>query len=131
MTDNTKTTLSTLEAPASWNTRYLAPNGFVCQITLRGDTGKELLDRATAAMAHLIDSGCKPYDNQYSKPKGNWHGSKPQSSGNLNQTSSVGAEAGNEDQHRCPIHNVDMKRWEKDGRIWYSHKTENGWCTGK
>ncbi len=26
----------TTEAPASWNTRYMTPDGFVCQLTLRG-----------------------------------------------------------------------------------------------
>jgi hypothetical protein len=30
-----------------------------------------------------------------------------------------------------PIHECEMKRWEKDGRIWYSHKVDGKWCTGK
>jgi hypothetical protein len=48
MSENTSLNHSVLssEAPASWNTRYQTPEGFVCQITLRGDTGKELLERA-------------------------------------------------------------------------------------
>lgn len=36
------------EAPASWNTRYLDPNGFECQITLRGESGSELLEKAAS-----------------------------------------------------------------------------------
>jgi len=41
--NGTKTSeLSFDEAPASWNTRYLDPNGFECQITLRGESGSEL-----------------------------------------------------------------------------------------
>ena len=24
----------------------------------------------------------------------------------------------------CPVHNVEMRRFEKEGRIWYSHKIE-------
>lgn len=28
----------------------------------------------------------------------------------------------------CPIHNVPFKKFEKEGRVWYSHKTEDGWC---
>lgn len=131
MTDNNRSTLTNLEAPASWNTRYLTPEGFVCQITLRGETGKELLEKSTVAMAHLVDSGCKPYDNQPGKSKGNWYGNKPQNNAATNQASATTSEPVNGEPHRCPIHNVDMKRWEKDGRIWYSHKTENGWCTGK
>ncbi len=31
----TKTESPYTEAPASWNTRYVTPAGFICQITLR------------------------------------------------------------------------------------------------
>jgi hypothetical protein len=32
----------------------------------------------------------------------------------------------------CKVHNVEMQRWERDGRAWLSHKTEDGaWCRGK
>jgi len=31
----------------------------------------------------------------------------------------------------CPIHKVKMKRGEKNGRVWYSHKTKDGWCRGQ
>jgi len=31
----------------------------------------------------------------------------------------------------CPIHKVEMKRREKDGQVWYSHKTKDGWCGGQ
>jgi hypothetical protein len=55
MTDNSnKLSITSLEAPASWNTRYTTPAGFVCQITLRAESGKELLEKANAAMAHLV-----------------------------------------------------------------------------
>ena len=46
-----------LEAAASWNTRYLTPDGFVCQLTLRGETGKDLLERANSGLAYLRASG--------------------------------------------------------------------------
>src|SRR4030042_2963723 len=49
------------EAPASWNTRYVDPNGFECQITLRGDSGSELLEKATNAINYLLKNGCTPY----------------------------------------------------------------------
>src|SRR4030042_1788365 len=48
------------EAPASWNTRYIDPNGFECQITLRGESGSELLEKATIAINYLLESGCTP-----------------------------------------------------------------------
>ncbi len=28
----------------------------------------------------------------------------------------------------CPVHNVPWKKNEKDGKVWYSHKTDDGWC---
>jgi hypothetical protein len=32
----------------------------------------------------------------------------------------------------CPVHQVQMRRSEKDGRSWWSHKAEDGsWCKGK
>lgn len=37
----------------------------------------------------------------------------------------------NEDNHVCPIHNVAMRRYEKNGHSWYSHQTPEGWCNGK
>jgi hypothetical protein len=33
--------------------------------------------------------------------------------------------------HVCSIHQAEMKRFEKNGQVWYSHKTDNGWCSGK
>jgi len=95
------------EAPASWNTRYVTPEGFVCQITLRADSGKDLLERADVAMSFLLNHGYVPCDNNNNHHRGT--GSK-----------------------WCPIHQCEMKRREKDGKTWYSHKTdEGGWCRGK
>jgi len=44
-----------LEAPASWNTRYITPAGFICQISQRGENGKGLLERAVVALACLAE----------------------------------------------------------------------------
>ena len=30
----------------------------------------------------------------------------------------------------CPIHNVPMKKYTKEGRSWYSHKVGDTWCKG-
>jgi len=35
------------------------------------------------------------------------------------------------ESHICPIHDVEMKKWEKDNKVWYSHKVDGGWCTRK
>ena len=35
------------------------------------------------------------------------------------------------ESHICPIHNVEMRKWEKENKVWYSHKMNGSWCTGK
>jgi hypothetical protein len=35
-------------------------------------------------------------------------------------------------EHYCQTHQVDFKRYERDGRVWYSHKAPDGkWCKEK
>ena len=100
------------ESPASWNTLYLTQDGFRCQLTLRGETGQEVLDKAQSALAHLAEKGCQPQGY-------NGHSSRNGSNGN-------GAGS-----RLCPIHQTAMRRWEKDGKVWYSHKVDGQWCKGK
>ena len=30
--------------------------------------------------------------------------------------------------HWCPMHQTEFKKYEKDGRVWYSHKAGDSWC---
>lgn len=100
------------ESPASWNTLYLTPEGYRCQLTLRGETGQEVLEKAQGALNFLAQQGCQPqgYPNRSSRNGSNGH--KP-------------------DTQVCPIHQVEMRRREKDGRVWYSHKVDGQWCKGR
>ena len=100
------------EAPASWNTRYIDPNGFECQFTLRNDNGLELLEKANSAIKHLLKNDCQPYSYRGNNRTNN---SKGQSNNAV----------------ICPIHDCEMRRWEKDGKVWYSHKVNGEWCNGK
>ncbi len=94
------------EAPASWNTRYITPQGFVCQITLRGESGKDLLEKADTALAFLLEHGYQP-DQKPSHDR-------------------------NADGHVCPLHKCQMRQYEKDGRTWLSHRLPDGsWCRGR
>jgi len=35
------------------------------------------------------------------------------------------------DERTCPIHGVPMRRHERDGDVWYSHRLADGtWCRG-
>ena len=117
------------EAPASWNTRYVTPTGFVCQITLRAESGKDLLERANAALGWLLENGYLPCENTY-KPKfdGKKSENKQQAASNTQTSDNTATQAAN----TCPIHHCEMRRFEKNGRIWFSHKTDDGgWCKGK
>ena len=104
-------TLTYNESPASWNTRYLDPGGFECQLTLRAGTGQELLVRAHGAIAFLLKNGCVPAANRKSF---------------VSHSAAANPNPGNggngDDSSWCPIHNCTMKRWEKGGRVWFSHK---------
>ena len=43
MSEETISTTLFTESPASWNTRYVTNDGFTCQLTLRAESGKDLL----------------------------------------------------------------------------------------
>lgn len=102
------------EAPASWNVRYIM-NGYDCQLTLRGESGADLLSRTAKALDWLQTSGAQPT------------AAKPSTNG-----SSKPAEVPQDDPGYCKIHHCEMKRHEKDGRSWYSHRLESGdYCKGK
>ena len=79
------------ESPASWNTRYITPEGYICQITLRGENGKDLLEKAGIALAYLADHNFVP-DTGYRK----------NNNGGINGN-------GNGDNKVCPVHGVEMK----------------------
>ena len=101
------------EAPASWNTRYVHPSGFECQITLRAESGIDLMSKVEKATAYMIEHGCEPYLYRLSCSKGQ-------------------IERENKDSPAwCPTHKCLMRRWEKDGKAWYSHKVNGEWCNGK
>lgn len=106
------------EAPASWNCRYIF-HGFDCQLTLRGETGSEVLAKSSAAIKHLIDSGAEPTRLP-----------------SLNHNSPAAAKPNGapvpDDPAWCPIHQVSMPRRERNGEVWYSHKVADGlYCKGK
>src|SRR4030042_5405874 len=101
------------EAPASWNTRYVDPNGFECQITLRGETGSELLEKAASAISYLLQNGCTPY---VFYRNGNHQMENKSNGDKKDELQSNGKDKNNGSW--CPIHQCEMKRWDKEGRVW-------------
>ena len=124
-TDNTpKNDVPCTEAPASWNTRYITLDGFECQLTLRADTGQDVLEKAQAAISFLLKSGCTPSFNRNLQ-----HITTPEAAQHTPGTN--GNNGNGHDRGWCPIHDCEMRRWEKDGRVWFSHKAGDEWCSGK
>jgi hypothetical protein len=119
------------EAPASWNTRYVDPNGFECQITLRGDSGSELLEKATNAINYLLKNGCTPYVFYRNGSRQVDSKSETDKKYSTQSNGSNGSNGTNSNPAWCPIHQCEMKRWDKNGRVWYSHKVDGHWCNGK
>ncbi len=111
------------EAPASWNTRYVSPEGFECQLTLRAESGSDLLDKVNGAISYLLNNDCVPYTYN----RGGYRGTTNNKSTNGNNSN----QEQSDDPAWCPIHQCEMKRWEKSGRVWYSHKVDDDWCNGK
>ena len=103
--------LSDLAASATWSVRYRDPSSFECVLSLESASGVEVLQKAQAALAKLVESGCTPLNNP--------------------QISSAREPKPKAEKVMCPIHNVPMREWKKDGRTWYSHKLDDGtWCKG-
>lgn len=118
MTDAQQTPLP--EAPVSFTVRYRSTSGYDCMLTLRGHDATDILRQAHVLMERMAAAGALPHDDRPS------NGARPAS-----------GDRGLADDHAgdpawCPIHNCEMKRREKDGQTWYSHKTADGeWCRGK
>jgi hypothetical protein len=91
------------EAPASVNVR-LHIDGRECQLTLRDHDETRLLARLQAVLARY------PVPTPSPAVQG-----QPQGTG----------------KDFCAIHQVRMKETTKDGRSWFSHRTDQGWCKGR
>ena len=100
------------EAPVSWNVRYTSSQGYDCQLTLRGVDPAEVLKMADQLMGRMTEAGVP---NGHVLSRGNGQ-SAAKSSGAA----------------WCAIHDCAMTRYEKNGRVWYSHRSEGGkWRKGR
>ena len=103
--------LSDLAMSATWSVRYHDPSGFDCVLSLESASGVEVLQKAQSALAKLSESGCTPL--------------------HIPQISSAKATQPKGEKVMCPIHHVEMRLYEKNGRSWHAHRLEDGtWCRG-
>ena len=112
------------EALATWGTRYVDPSGFECLLSIQAETGAQVIKKAEAAIAYLTELKCLPLHP--GNNNGNWQekASKPDAIVEVKQDDNTGKTI-------CPIHNIEMTRWSKNGRTWYAHRWQDGWCQGK
>jgi predicted nucleic acid-binding Zn finger protein len=97
------------EAPASVNCHIMV-KGRQIQLTLRDTDESRLLERLTTILRQYPDL---PQPNAKKAIK---------TSGEAPDTGHAGW---------CPVHDVAMQENEKDGRRWFSHRTDQGWCKGR
>ncbi len=136
------------EAPYSVN--FLARNasGFEMQFTLRATSEAALFERVESLTARLLQSGFEPIGRSQGRreaasptvtrapepPKAELPAAEP-----LFEDAWTGgeleAEVPQDSPSWCPIHNVEMRRYERNGEVWYSHKAQGDrgeyWCKGK
>ena len=105
---------------ATWSTRYLDPLGYECLLSLEGENGSAVLKKAVGSLAHLIENDCQPLlSNGYG------NGREGKSTGTV-----MGKPSGDGKNPVCPLHGVEMTKWNKAGRTWFSHRWNDGWCNG-
>ena len=112
------------EVSASWSTRYINAAGFECLLSIQAQTGSEALKKAESALTHLTEAKCLPYHRDSHNGNGQGNGHKP------GDTVMVKPD-GNAKNPICSLHGVEMHKWSKNGRTWYSHRWNDGWCNGK
>ena len=110
----------TPEAAASMNVRFASQQGFEYMLTVRSfvtqGSGKALLDTIPSIEKKLAELDCKPiFGKNAATPA-----AKP-------------VDAEHPETKPCPVHpGMNLNRKEKDGKIWYSHKLDDGsWCNEK
>jgi len=106
------------EAPASATiTAY--KRGYKVLVTMRDEEVKEVLTK--------VDWVIKLFENQPDvKP---WYEEKDTTSKPKIDKPSVEEPI---PENWCPIHQVEMTKYSKEGRSWYSHRLDDGtWCKGK
>ena len=125
MGENTEQTARTwTEAPASVNIKARV-QGYDVMITLRGESGADVMPKLKSAIDWLINNGAAATGNS---------GNRVAKQKAAPQPATMQAPTlpdGSPDPAYCSIHGVVMKRREKDGQVWHSHKVGDSWCRGK
>ena len=108
-----------MDVGAELNLFFKTATGLKGHLQLHAPTGRDVLEQAAGALAYLASTGCTP---EHSTAVAATQPTREDLPADGTASASF-----------CTIHNVEMKRREKDGQVWYSHKiggTED-WCRGQ
>lgn len=112
---------------ASWKTfLHDRGRGWLAELVIEEANTAALWPAVDQALGQLEARGYAPLD-PYAAPiaarvAANLAGQLPREAGGN----------GGEPPPTCPIHDVRMERYEKEGRSWYAHRLAgSGWCNGK
>ena len=111
--------ITNTQAGAEFNVFFKNSAGYKCHLKLHGVSGRDVLETAAGALAYLAANGFTP---EHSTAVAATQVTREDLPADGTASASF-----------CTIHNVEMKRREKEGQVWYSHKiagTENDWCRG-
>jgi hypothetical protein len=101
-----------LDTGAIWTVKYVDPSGFECQLSIEASSGSEVLRKAQLVVEYFKEKQFAPILRVPSLP--------------------ISKLDDKDEVHRCFLHGgVPLKRWEKNGNVWYAHKFEGRWCRGK
>lgn len=108
-----------MQVGAELNLFFKTQDGFKGHLQLHAPTGKEVLEQSAGALAHFAAHGFVPE-----------HSTAVAAS--TEPTRQDLPQDGTASASYCTIHNCEMKRREKDGQVWYSHKIAgtDDWCRG-
>jgi hypothetical protein len=98
------------EAPASCNV-YVMIGGHKVQVTLRDTDEHRMLERLQVLLAQY------PVPQPQAQPQA----PAPQAAGQPQPSA----------KRYCPKDGAEMQFNQKDGRSWWSHRTDEGWCKGR
>ncbi len=116
------------EAPASVNFKAFTAKGYDMMFTLRDTDELVLLERLTKFFSVIeenyhISPTRKGMDKMYV--------AQQEAVSQATPLPPVAGSAGHA-ENWCAIHGVEMTKWDKEGRSWFSHKVDDDtWCKGK
>jgi len=106
----------------SFDVFALSPQGYEVHFQIQAED--KVYETAAQLLAKLALDGFTVRGKALQGPGKATNGHHPIQSTPNGQKATTEASSG----HWCQAHQTDYKRFSKGDQVWYSHKTEDGWC---